>query len=294
MFCPKCGAQNPDGAKFCSGCGGPLPASSASPAPAASSPAASPAATKPKRLKMPVVAGIAAIAIAVIVTFVVIFAPSASAPVKTIHFGYGYSTSDGSYDYSNGFCFSTDGDSFALALGDRTVTGKVASSYETDDLTVWEVSPDDASGDSEGGGSVDGVRVALYAPKGASVGNPIGDWGITVIDEDSYRMFGRDVRRCQQYKLAVDQDGTYSFQYGSTAIEADDVLDSFESDPAELVDSSSLSSYSGTWAKTDKAGQYSMSFNDDEGTSGILELTDRAFGDLSEYYPDTPKATLSD
>lgn len=294
MFCPKCGAQNPDGAKFCSGCGGPLPASSASPAPAASSPAASPAATKPKRLKMPVVAGIAAIAIAVIVTFVVIFAPSASAPVKTIHFGYGYSTSDGSYDYSNGFCFSTDGDSFALALGDRTVTGKVASSYETDDLTVWEVSPDDASGDSEGGGSVDGVRVALYAPKGASVGNPIGDWGITVINEDSYRMFGRDVRRCQQYKLAVDQDGTYSFQYGSTAIEADDVLDSFESDPAELVDSSSLSSYSGTWAKTDKAGQYSMSFNDDEGTSGILELTDRAFGDLSEYYPDTPKATLSD
>lgn len=294
MFCPKCGAQNPDGAKFCSGCGGPLSASSVSPAPAASSPAASPAFARPKQLKKPIVAGIVAVAIAVIVAFVVIFASSGSVPVKTIHFGYGYSTSDGSYDYSNGFCFSTDGDSFALALGDRTVTGKVASSYETDDLTVWEVSPDDASGDSEGGGSVDGVRVALYAPKGASVGNPIGDWGITVIDEDSYRMFGRDVRRCQQYKLAVDQDGTYSFQYGSTAIEADDVLDSFESDPAELVDSSSLSSYSGTWAKTDKAGQYSMSFNDDEGTSGILELTDRAFGDLSEYYPDTPKATLSD
>ena len=294
MFCPKCGAQNPDGAKFCSGCGGPLLASSASSASAASPSAASPVAAKPKRLKRPIVVGMAAIAIAAIVTFAVIFAPSASVPVKTIHFGYGYSTSDGSYDYSNGFCFSTDGDSFALALGDRTVTGKVASSYETDDLTVWEVSPDDEGGDSESGGSADGVRVALYAPKGASVGNPIGDWGITVIDEDSYRMFGRDVRRCQQYKLAVDQDGTYSFQYGSAAIEADDVLDSFESDPSELVDSSSLSSYSGAWAKTDKAGKYSMSFSDEEGTSGILELTDKAFDDLSEYYPDTPKATLTD
>lgn len=231
---------------------------------------------------------------AVIVTLVVKSALPGSAPAKTIHFGYGYSTSDGSFDYSNGFCFSIDGDSFALALGDRTVTGKVTSTYETDDLAVWEVSPHDASGDSEDSVSVDGVRVALYAPKGASVGNPVGDWGITVIDEDSYRMFGRDNRRCQQYKLAVDQDGTYSFQYGTTAIDADDALDSFESDPSELVDSSSLSNCSGAWAKTDKAGKYSLSFNDDEGTSGILELTDTTFGDLSEYYSDTPKVTLTD
>lgn len=26
MFCPKCGVQNPDGARFCAGCGSPLPA----------------------------------------------------------------------------------------------------------------------------------------------------------------------------------------------------------------------------------------------------------------------------
>lgn len=255
---------------------------------------ASPVLAKSRRLKKPIVVGIVIVVIAVIVTLVVKSVLPGSAPVKTIHFGYGSSTSDGSFDYSNGFCFSVDGESFALALGDRTVTGKVTSTYETDDLAVWEVSPEAASGDSEGSVSVDGVRVALYAPKGASVGNPIGDWGITVIDEDSYRMFGRDNRRCQQYKLAVDQDGTYSFQYGTTAIDADDALDSFESDPSELVDSSSLSSYSGAWAKTDKAGKYSVSFNDDEGTSGILELTDTTFGDLSEYYPDTPKATLTD
>ena len=43
-----------------------------------------------------------------------------------------------------------------------------------------------------------------------------------------------------------------------------------------------------------KAGKYSVSFNDDEDASGILELTDKTFGDLSEYYPDTPKATLTD
>lgn len=294
MFCPKCGAQNADGAKFCSGCGRPLPATGASSTSAASSPVASPVLAKSRRLKKPIVVGIVAVVIAVIVTLVVKSALPGSAPAKTIHFGYGYSTSDGSFDYTNGFCFSIDGDSFALALGDRTVTGTVASAYETDDLTVWEVSPHDASGDSEDSGSVGGVRVALYAPKGASVGNPVGDWGITVIDEDSYRMFGRDNRRCQQYKLAVDQDGTYSFQYGTTAIDADDALDSFESDPSELVDSSSLSSYSGAWAKTGKAGKYSVSFNDDEGTSGILELTDKTFGDLSEYYPDTPKATLTD
>ena len=294
MFCPKCGAQNADGAKFCSGCGGPLPATGASSTSAASSPVASPVLAKPRRLKKPIVVGIVTIVIAVIVTLVVKSVLPDSMPAKTIHFGYGYSTSDGSFDYSNGFCFSVDGDSFALALGDRTVTGKVTSTYETDDLAVWEVSPEAATGDSEGSVSVDGVRVALYAPKGASVGNPVGDWGITVIDEDSYRMFGRDNRRCQQYKLAVDQDGTYSFQYGTTAIDADDALDSFESDPSELVDSSSLSSYSGAWAKTGKAGKYSVSFNDDEGTSGILELTDKTFGDLSEYYPDTPKATLTD
>lgn len=294
MFCPKCGAQNADGAKICSGCGGPLPATGASSTSAASSPVASPVLAKSRRLKKPIVVGIVTVVIAVIVTLVVKSVLPDSTPAKTIHFGYGYSTSDGSFDYTNGFCFSIDGDSFALALGDRTVTGKVTSTYETDDLVVWEVSPEAATGDSEGSVSVDGVRVALYAPKGASVGNPVGDWGITVIDEDSYRMFGRDNRRCQQYKLAVDQDGTYSFQYGTTAIDADDALDSFESDPSELVDSSSLSSYSGAWAKTGKAGKYSVSFNDDEGTSGILELTDKTFGDLSEYYPDTPKATLTD
>lgn len=31
MFCPKCGAQNPDGAKFCAGCGQPMQASASSP-----------------------------------------------------------------------------------------------------------------------------------------------------------------------------------------------------------------------------------------------------------------------
>lgn len=31
MFCPKCGRQNPDGAKFCGGCGGNMPAMQAQP-----------------------------------------------------------------------------------------------------------------------------------------------------------------------------------------------------------------------------------------------------------------------
>lgn len=295
MFCPKCGAQNADGAKFCSGCGGPLPATGASSTSAASSPVASPVLAKSRRLKKPIVVGIVTVVIAVIVTLVVKSVLPGSAPAKTIHFGYGHSTSDGSFDYANGFCFSIDGDSVALAWHDNTVTGKVTSTYETDDLAVWEVSPEAATGDSEGSGSVGGVRVALFAPKGASVGNPVGDWGITVIEEDSHRtLSGRDVRTCLQYKLAVDQNGTYSFQFGIPTIDADDALDSFESDPSELVDSSSLSNCSGAWAKTDKAGKYSVSFNDNEGTSGILELTDKTFGDLSEYYPDTPKATLTD
>lgn len=246
-------------------------------------------------MKKPIVVGIVTVVIAVIVTLVVKSALPGSAPVKTIHFGVGDSTSDGSFDYGNGFCFSVDGDSFALAWGySSTVTGKVTSTYETDDLAVWEVSPEAATGDSEGS-FVDGVRVALFAPKGASVGNPVGDWGFTVISEDSYRKSGRDVRSCMQYKLAVDQDGTYSFRYGFDAIDADDALDSFESDPSELMDSSPISNYSaGAWAKTDKAGKYSVSFNDDEDASGILELTDTTFADLSEYYSDTPKATLTD
>ena len=38
MFCPKCGAQNPDGAKFCGSCGA---------AQSAGAPAAAPSATPP-------------------------------------------------------------------------------------------------------------------------------------------------------------------------------------------------------------------------------------------------------
>lgn len=42
MFCPKCGRQNPDGAKFCGGCGGNMPAMQAQPVHQPQAPAAPP------------------------------------------------------------------------------------------------------------------------------------------------------------------------------------------------------------------------------------------------------------
>lgn len=55
MFCPKCGTQNPDGSKFCSGCGQPLaPASQSASQPAPTSqPAPQPAAFATSRAAGP-------------------------------------------------------------------------------------------------------------------------------------------------------------------------------------------------------------------------------------------------
>lgn len=55
MFCPKCGTQNPDGSKFCSGCGQPLaPAAQSASQPAPTSqPAPQPAAFATSRAAGP-------------------------------------------------------------------------------------------------------------------------------------------------------------------------------------------------------------------------------------------------
>lgn len=75
MFCPKCGVENPDGAKFCKGCGSPLGGQPTS-APFAGTPAPGvtpmPAPKPQKKPKLPVIIA----AVAIVAVLVVGFATS--------------------------------------------------------------------------------------------------------------------------------------------------------------------------------------------------------------------------
>lgn len=69
MFCPKCGAQNPEGAKFCSGCGSPMPrAAPAGPAASAGVPTVAPKSKRPLAVGI----AVAAVAVVLLVAFVVV------------------------------------------------------------------------------------------------------------------------------------------------------------------------------------------------------------------------------
>lgn len=92
MFCPKCGHQNPDGAKFCAGCGSPFAQRIATPTPAQAAPAAH---AKPSGFPKPNlnvstgfapaidIFGIGA-AIAAVVALVFMFMPWISEPIPEI------------------------------------------------------------------------------------------------------------------------------------------------------------------------------------------------------------------
>ena len=79
MFCPKCGTECADGAKFCPSCGAPIPSSGAQPSQAAPAASAQPQAAAPKRRHiLPIAIGIGAIAVVAIVGFAIyqmMFAP---------------------------------------------------------------------------------------------------------------------------------------------------------------------------------------------------------------------------
>lgn len=94
MFCPKCGTQNPDGARFCGGCGNELlaravPAGAAATTPAASTAPVAPMAVaaaapqaaayqpavKKRSSLVPIIIGAAALVIAGFVVYTMFFAP---------------------------------------------------------------------------------------------------------------------------------------------------------------------------------------------------------------------------
>lgn len=79
MFCPKCGTECADGAKFCPSCGAPIPSSGAQPSQAAPAASAQPQAAAPKRRHiLPIAIGVGAIAVVAVAGFAayqLMFAP---------------------------------------------------------------------------------------------------------------------------------------------------------------------------------------------------------------------------
>lgn len=151
MFCPKCGVGNPEGAKFCAGCGAQLPQR-----PAGGAPLSSAAANKPARRhgsKKPLI--VAAFAIVdIAVAIVVRLVAFGGKPVSSVRL---YSGCPSSYSYNTmtrkGFGFSVDGDTATFSFLDvnlsedgQSVSGPIVSVKETDTSKIYEVGP---SGSSE-------------------------------------------------------------------------------------------------------------------------------------------------
>ena len=156
MFCPKCGAKNVDGAKFCTACGNPLVSASAAPvqqnpapgaSPATQGPAPKPAKTPGAKKKTPVIIGaaVAVVVIALVAVFVVIPAFSKN-PFKGAQVGdmveFGSYEQDG--DTSNGKepiewrVLAVEGNR-ALVVSDKALDAHAFNS-DTDKGNKWESS----------------------------------------------------------------------------------------------------------------------------------------------------------
>lgn len=77
MFCPNCGVRNPDEAKFCFGCGKPLPAQGATPEPVTTpgAPGTKPAGKLGNKTPKPAIIGGIVAAVLIVATAVVVLLP---------------------------------------------------------------------------------------------------------------------------------------------------------------------------------------------------------------------------
>lgn len=238
MFCPKCGAQNPDDAKFCAGCGTSIAGFGTGPT------------VRKAPYKPLIVAAVGLVAILAVVFAVIV--PACAAPkVRAFRFDYG----------GQSICFSTNGKQATFMVDGIEGRGDVSWVRDEGDTAVYRIDVDSLSGDVYNDGGYAPSSLDFYMPKDASVGNPVGKWGVTAEMINSHDCYFVDV--C----FELDKDGE------GKVIPRGDTLPAINKDILGAAEKcGSKSEYSISWEK-DGAGSYTI--RDDYGDSMRLDLSEK-------------------
>ena len=263
MFCPKCGTQNPDGSKFCKGCGAPLGAQSATgphagvtgaapasaPSPVAgAAPAPGPAqeaAEKPRvKARVPVVAVVVTIAAVLVVGLATRWFGLAGSGLKAGTY-YLRDSSD------REMMLSVHGDGVVgvTIAGDGTFEGRSKAKRSNGHLVI-ELSDPNFAIPGTSASDVSDLSVSLILPSGLDKGSYAGDY--------AFRMSGTKSSNslAQVVWLRLGDDGNVylnSYSSGGSSGEPNDIFDSIAN---------------GSWSDDDAQQTMTWRANDD-GSAGF-------------------------
>lgn len=223
MFCPKCGAKNPDGAKFCGACGEPFrsaPAPAPAAAPASAAPGAAPTTfpqaapttgkTLPKKT-IAIVAGAVVVVVAVVAVALTLFG--------------GGKPFEGTIDLSGIQLIATD-KSMTMRSGNELIfSGTIDETRRDDNCMVYEL--DNVESTASGWDSVDNAGMAVSVPDGAVRGDATGEWRFVMDAQQNGQ------RVLFIFWADVDDSGTIQYMqttaYGSDQASVE-MLDPFSED----------------------------------------------------------------